>query len=116
MTLVHPSADVQTPLTHFEIDGAIAVRAPRADVALRERLEHGRMRMAEEVVAPAGDDREARRDVVEQRFRSARTAAVMRDLEHVRAQVDVGEIELRLLFDVAGEEDAAALRLDLQDD
>lgn len=102
--------------TEIDFDRAIAIGAEHADLALPQSSHDFRMWMAEQVVPPAGDHREARLDGIEEDGSGGAAAAVMGDFQDVRPQVPFGQLPFRFAFDVAGEEDAGPLELHAQDD
>lgn len=78
--------------------------------------EHLAVRVPEQVAAAAGDDRQARRNGVEEGRSGGAPAAVMCDFQDVRMEVALDQPPLRLALDVAGEQDARPFDLHAQHD
>src|SRR4051794_9722124 len=88
----------------IDVDRAVAIRPPRMNAATSQRFENARMRMSEQVVQSARDERDTRMDGVEQKRRRRRLATVVSDLQHVRANVARRQQLLGVTFDVAGQQ------------
>src|SRR6266545_139249 len=56
------------PVAQLDLHRAVAVGAPDAYAARAQRVDHRGVRMAEDVVPPAGDQGHARADLVEERL------------------------------------------------
>lgn len=107
---------VHNSSTELDFDRAVEVGSAHADAALAQRLQHLSVRVPEEVVPAARNDRQMRTDGVEEGGSGGCAAAVMGDFQDVRAQVAIDQLPFRLALDVAGEQDPPPLDLHAQDD
>jgi hypothetical protein len=89
------------PVCNCHPDGAVEVGAERFDVPVAQSGDHGVVRVAEEIVSAAGDHRDPRPHRGEDGLRGRAAAAVVSDLQEVRATDVVRELRLRFMLDVA---------------
>ena len=107
---------VHNSSTEIDFDRAVEVGSQHLNVPLPQPLQHLGVRMSEEVPPPARDDRDVRKDGIEECRSGGTAAAVIRDLEDVRAEVALGEPRLGFVLDVAGHQDARSFHLHAQHD
>src|SRR5687768_877444 len=100
----------------LEVDRAAVIRSPGPDPPRLQLGQDIRVRVAEQVPAAAGNDRQAWLHGVEEAGTGRAPASVMGDFQDVRAEVAVREHDLRLGLDVAGQQHAAPAALDAEDD